>query len=492
VIIGASQNNLSAVFTRLNFLPRSRREKLNMDDLDASNVFINLHKLNSHLPAVFFCAEQTFSGYAIPHSRLGAPSKPVIRYGGDPQYRDKFSDDLFRMESDFYAGADMPPLLYQNQKAGFDAWRLRREQPADTDGSWLCDETLVELIRQRFCRNPAFPGKFGVSASSLAPYYQCSLKWLFERVLDLQNIEIDTSLMSGNIAGLVYHAALNLFLSALKDSGETLAMPVTSGAKKNIFRLPDTYRDLLVRCTDAVFDGFPRLPGGEKNVMSALTARLLRAEKNNFYRTLENFLAGFLSYFAGWRVTGSEAVYCSEMEFGFLNGTVDCILEDVRKDSETAGSALIVDFKLSRMPARADCTGEGINGLCNFQLPEYLALAEKNSGKPVQTALFFSIVDAKPQVLFGLIENIITGSRSPKKEEDRIMHTSDLFHTIIREFEEKAERFAREAGGGGFTVFPGKQAFEKCTQCAYLRICRTVYKIDRDKKITTWGNVDGN
>jgi hypothetical protein len=487
IVLGASQENLSAVFSRLEFLPRNKREKLRLIDEDASAAFINLHKFNSKRPAAFFCSEHTFSGYAIPHSRLGAESKPRQRYGGDPEYQKKFDKDLFSAESGFYVNGVFPSALHENQQAGFMEWFSRRKHQAVPAGKWIADESLVELIHRRFRSNPAFPGKVSVSASSLAPYFRCSLQWLFERVLSPENVHVEAGLMAKNITGQIYHAALNLFFTELRNGGAALSAPLYDN-QQGTPELPGTYRDLLARGVNAVFAGFPCLPPDDKPVMSALTARLLLAEQSHFYSRLEKCAAAFLSYFAGYRVIGSETAYRLERDNHFLNGTVDCMLEDAREDSENKGAALIVDFKLRHIPNRADCAGEGESGLADFQLPMYLSLAEKNENRPVHAALFFSIVDAAPDVLFGMIRNVKTNAPVPKKEADRIMRDDGRFRRIMGDFDQKTAQFAEEIGSGEFTVFTPE--FKKCGACVYHRICRTTYKIGREYQLTAWGNDD--
>jgi hypothetical protein len=497
IVIGASQSGLSAIFSRLNFLPRHKREKIGLADEDASAVFINLHKANSFKRAAFFCAEHSFSGFAIPHSRLKKFPKPRLRYGEEPEHSEKFYGDLFRRESDFYRELNLisgtePPnqkelpdangalFLHDTQAEGFEAWASRRKQLLSSGGVWAADESLLALIRRRFCGD-SFSGKYSVSASSLEPYYQCSLKWLFERALSIENVQIEADLMAENIAGLVYHAALNLFFAELK--GQALAPP---DYRDDTPLFPALYRDVLDRSVNTVFDSFPCLPPGNKPVMSALTARLLSAEKNVFYYRLEQCLAVFLSYFAHCLVSGSEAMYQSERDTYFFNGIVDCILEyppdwnpPGASLSESGGNAktIIVDFKSNTMPDLADCTGEGGRGLMNFQLPMYLCLAEEKEQKEIHTALFFSILKAEPRVLFGCIEDCKKGVRLPRKDKDLILRDSGRFNAIMDEFFEKARRFAREIESGQFSVF--ETDFEKCLECKHHRICRTVYRIDQ-------------
>jgi hypothetical protein len=223
--------------------------------------------------------------------------------------------------------------------------------------------------------------------------------------------------------------------------------------------------------------------------MSALTARLLGAEKDVFYFRLEQCLAVFLSYFARCLVSGSETMYQSERDTYFLNGIVDCILEypsdwnppGVSSSESTGGNTsnkgIIVDFKSNTMPKPADCAGEAERGLLNFQLPMYLKLIEEKEQKEIHTALFFSIHKAQPQVLFGCIEDCKKDVRLPRRDQDLILRDSDRFNIIMDDFSEKARRFAREIENGRFSVF--ETDFEKCLECKHHRICRTVYRIDQ-------------
>ena len=489
IILGASQDNLQAVFSPLAFLSRSRRMKLGINDNDASLAFIKLHRYNSRLPAAFFCSEQTFTGYAIPHSALNASLKPMQRFGETLEHKEKFAEDLYLEESRFYtslyshrprggrAELEVPcaTFIHANQEQGFKAWKCRRKNPSvgdsTFDNDYPFDHPLSALIRKQFCKD----GKpLSVSPSSLGPYFQCPLKWVFARLLQLENLEIETGLMADNITGLVYHAVLNLFLDELIKTGEAMGLPINLGtAKKPQAELPKVYRRLLSEKIEMVFDCFPRLPGSGKTEMSMLTARLLRAEKKLFYIRLEKFLAEFLSFFAGYRVVASEPHYFLEKDTYCLNGKIDSILEDLRDDSPLKGSLAIVDFKVTKILKLSDCFTE--EGLSDFQIPAYLRLAEATLEKEVHTTLFFSIRDVKAQVWFGAIQNVLSGGNIPKKAEDCVTRTGDVFTNIMSEFDDKTRRFAKEVSCGDFPFSPPYS--EQCQGCKYDKVCRILYKI---------------
>jgi len=473
IILGANQSSLSAVFSPLAFLPKSKREKLGITDNDASLTFIKLHRFNSRLPAAFFCSEQTFSGYTIPHSALNAPAKPRQRYSDDPQFSNQFAADLYREESNYYASLHspareqtetaVPSELHQAQKQGFEKWRTRRQYADDRNNALPPDHPLLCAIRDRFCYNEEYKDKFSVSSSSLEPYFQCPLIWIFSRVLHLENVEAETGLMAYNISGDIYHAVLNLFLSELKQTGETIAAPIISGDdKKPAPELPEYYSKLLAEKVETVFESFPRLPSGEYQVMSMLTARLLRAQKPLFLSRLENFLAEFIYCFAGFKVIATEETYSLPKDNYFLNGRIDCVLEDIRGDSPQKDSLVIVDFKTKYKIEE---------GLAHFQLPLYLRLAETKYKKNVDTALFFSITDSKPLVLFGVTRGM--------EEDDCVMRGSERYNEIMNEFDQNAARFAREISGGAFSFSPSRP--EQCENCEHNKVCRALYRVYQGK-----------
>jgi hypothetical protein len=477
IVLGATQNGLSTVFSRLGFLSRAKREALGLRDEDASETFINLHRFNSRLPAVFFCARDAFSGYARPPSLLGTGAEPRMRYAAeDPA---SFAEDLFAAEQKFFhatqnaAAADFPVRLHQGQLQGFAAWASRGAPlPDGKGGVWEAKDALLNLIRKRYAGGAEFPGKHSVSASSLGPYYHCALQWLFQRLLNLENLRVETDMMATNVSGSLCHGILNWFFSSLKKDSPILS-PLRNGT------LPREYGALLAASVDGVLQGLPAIFPGKTPELSALTARLIRAERKSIRENMETFLAAFLRYFAGYRVVESEASWKLEKDSYYLNGTVDCVLEDRRENSRTPGALTIVDFKLYALPDQKECAAEDGGGLLNFQLPLYRVLAEERHKSPIETALFFSIIQAKPQVLFGVIDNQETGKSEPK-EQDRILRTEDSenggrFQRIMREFWEKTERYAAEIGGGNFSTI--SDSVKKCVSCGYNTVCRTSYRV---------------
>ncbi|MCL2759911.1 MAG: PD-(D/E)XK nuclease family protein, partial [Treponema sp.] len=215
IVLGAGHENISVIFSRLNFLPGKKRDELGIYDEDASAAFINMHVFNSVKKSAFFCSEHTFSDYAIPHPKTNSPGEPVQRYADNHEFKDTFSADYYNTESSFSFSESIS--LHENQKKGFTEWKNRRGQTAALDNSentssFTAGDKINDIIKTRYTEKK----KPRISASSLQTYFQCSLKWLFQRVFSLENLQIETSLMAENISGTVYHAVLNEFFDKLK------------------------------------------------------------------------------------------------------------------------------------------------------------------------------------------------------------------------------------------------------------------------------------
>ncbi|MDR2746805.1 MAG: PD-(D/E)XK nuclease family protein, partial [Treponema sp.] len=211
IVLGSSQDNLSTVFSRLNFLSRIKKERLALEDIDASDAFIRLHRLNSMGPAAFFCSAQSFNGFSVPHKGLEIDGEPELRWAGEGA--PFFSPDLFELEErvleERVPGEGGIPLeLYQVQAQGFRAWMERRALPAAAlpvvalpaaaalpataalpaaalpaaalpvtaapPAAALRTEAPAELSGPRIAELLKKRGEVSVSASALEPYYYCS------------------------------------------------------------------------------------------------------------------------------------------------------------------------------------------------------------------------------------------------------------------------------------------------------------------------------
>ncbi|MDR1024396.1 MAG: PD-(D/E)XK nuclease family protein, partial [Treponema sp.] len=474
IVLGASQDNLSLVFSRLGFLTRIKKERLGLGDIDASEAFIAFHRLNSSLSAAFFCSRQSFDGFKIPHSSLGAAEEPLIRYAGAGTGEEGrsgeegrlFAPDLFAAEESALEdpGGSVISELHEVQAGGFRAWMERRSglKPGTEEAAEPRGRTLGGLIKKTYGET-----KPRISASALEPYFHCSVEWLYRRILKLESRRMETTLMAENVTGSLYHAVLDRFFKALAQRGGLLALPLAGDGG-----LPGDYPALLDASIREILQALPLLPG-ETTALSSLTSRFLRAQAGAIRHQTEHLLKGLLAFFGGFRVAGSELSYQMEEQDYCLVGKVDLLLtETPAEDAEDRG--VIVDFKLNYLPKRRSCTGQGERGLENFQLPMYITLAEASGAAPVRTALFFNILKAETLVIFGCIRDQLSGKEKSGAGED-------LFGAVMADFAAKTERYAQDMRGGNLSVFSAGEA--QCGACMYHRVCRTLYTVKGERNL---------
>jgi len=483
IILGAGQDNLSVVFTRLSFLSRKKREGLGITDEDASLSYINLHKYNSHFCSAFFCSAKTFAGFAIPHSKIDAPLEPKDHYSTKPEFKESFSINYYKEESVFcnsifsktkfddkiltyYSYA----RLHENQIAGYREWKKRKQTaPSKRSANYSIVKEYIDSIFLKQGANEVC--KPGVSSSSLQEYFSCSYYWLFSRVFGLQNLQIEANIMD-DIAGSVYHAVFNNFFSEIKKKDDPLLPLIADKNNPQGFSLPDFYKELLNKSIENIFNNFPFLLPKKEPQMSSLTMRLIQAQRSEYQFYLEIFIINFLKYFAGCHVVECERYYQFEEKSYILRGYIDFILKD------SSNQYIIVDFKLKNIPERGACTGEDEKGLTNFQLPSYIKLVEENTKYKVYTALFYGILNANPGVLIGTLCNTETKKIIPAKEDEQILRDSDKYKSLFDQFNKKTNQFAQDISNGELKIIPEND--NDCYDCAYNRICRTLYVINRE------------
>jgi hypothetical protein len=107
----------------------------------------------------------------------------------------------------------------------------------------------------------------------------------------------------------------------------------------------------------------------------------------------------------------------------------------------------------------------------------YITLTEENENIIIDTALFYSIIDLKGEVIIGTIQDAVTKKVIPKKEDERIIRGNEWYNKIFNEFNEKVLQFSKEISTGEFSVFEANH--NNCYSCNYNRICRTTYIINR-------------
>jgi hypothetical protein len=268
-----------------------------------------------------------------------------------------------------------------------------------------------------------------ISPTALKRYKECPRKWYHTYVLHLTDWEGEEDVVSALTIGNTYHAILARYFTRTPRLGNEFDV------------------NLLQQCIAENFAAPASL--------APLGDRLLRSQSAALEMRLGNFLRAFTTRFANHRVVATEKKY-SEVQAAYtLEGKIDLLLAD------DEGNRTIVDFKTGAPPKRGDCDGTGPRGLADFQLPLYTLLA---GDPPVETALFFSINHAAPQVLFG--------DKGTKVPREQIME--ETLHWV----EKCADAIRRGSVAAEAADLPGRPErpdWATCAACGFRYACRTTY-----------------
>jgi hypothetical protein len=458
IVIGATQKRVLVTYAELGFLRQDKRLALGLADTDASASFIRHYALASlKAPAAFFCAEETFEGYAIPHSALETGSSENSEKSVENRERDPFVREAAVF---LRPDAEAPEALFSAQAAGFDAWRGAHAAKAPTLSAPIPAVGRAELkrrIHDRFAGRGENSGRLRVSASALKDYFACPLRWLDTQVFGVHTKSRDAPLTEPTVYGQLCHGALNLFFAGVKAG---LAFPGNRGilqALGDSQALSPEYAELLESSLDQTLGALPVLPGGRPdNRVSLVASRLFRAQRSALRSRLTACLTGFLREAAGFRVMETEQWFEAAPEGAdyYLGGKIDLTLN---KTPEGDFQPVIIDFKTGAPPGKKECVKTGEGDVTDFQLALYSMLYEANTGVPVREARFFSISGAKASFIFG------------PEEGPEYAATMDEVKAKIAQY----AAALREADCAAFA----KPDWETCAACAHRFSCRTTYTV---------------
>lgn len=451
ILLNASQESLTVLFKQLSFLREDKRRTLELEDDNSSLAFIRLYANQSNIETRFSCASKTFTGYAIPHNFFA-----VQQIAPDNSQN---PEDLLRYEKQWFESQQKipaPQTITSMQKKGFDTWVTRNRNEEKNSISKIISSEIRNIIDEKFRTKEK---KLSISQSTLKKYFTCPYMWLYERILKMEEITLDASLMEDRWLGTIYHQILSLFFQPLSNKKEKL-LPLNTNKT-----LPEEYEKALKVATREVIAQYQA---------SLITKQLLETQENSIYSTLESCVSHFLEIFHGHIILGTEKELSVEKPNYVLRGTIDLIL--VTGDEES--NIVLVDFKTGTSPSLKDsiasCDDE--QSLADFQFATYVTLFENNNenfcpGMEVSKAAFFSIQKREIKPIIGKIKE--------KQRKIIFRHGDDLgnsFDPTIQQLEKYILQFVKDIDTRQLTSME-QVSYSTCRGCNYRTICRTTYKV---------------
>ena len=473
IVINCTQDALTVVRKPLGFLTTQKRRALGIRDSDAaSSAFIRLYgKFNNAGGArsVFSCSEQTFSGFAIPHTYFNIA--PVEK--NHTPFDELDADDFILNERKwFLSESDAPRALSDLQKAQYENWKASSDFSQNTPCAQSVDTGVKKIIDYVLKERRTLNGSSSedasvvkITQSDMRDFFPCPRKWLFKSVVKLREDSLDASLFEKYDQGNINHKILEL----LFKSFDTL--PVTSedgtfGERENAIRKLIKEKTGEAIC-DKSFDFY----------QSPIALRVLEAQSGKFEKIIIDFLHEFCKQgkgFGGCRVVSTEAS-CEAWESGKRYkyfGKIDCVLSD------DAGRIIIVDYKNTVPPSIASCRAdETTSTLKNFQCAMYVTLWNLVDPVKVDKMVFCSIKNAGDNT-------VVIDYGDDKKLPESYAPTLSVFDRYASLFYETVENGNPEPLRGvrhGDDALIVPDVYSDCMACDFKTICRTAYTVASHK-----------
>ena len=473
IVINCTQDALTVVRKPLGFLTTQKRRALGIRDSDAaSSAFIRLYgKFNNAGGArsIFSCSEQTFSGFAIPHTYFNIA--PVEK--NHTPFDELDADDFILNERKwFLSESDAPRALSDLQKAQYENWKASSDFSLNTPCAQSVDTGVKKIIDYVLKERRTLNGSSSedasvvkITQSDMRDFFPCPRKWLFKSVVKLREDSLDASLFEKYDQGNINHKILEL----LFKSFDTL--PVTSedgtfGERENAIRKLIKEKTYDAIC-DKSFDFY----------QSPIALRVLEAQSGKFEKIIIDFLHEFCKPgkgFGGCRAVSTEAsreAWESGKRYKYF-GKIDCVLSD------DAGRIIIVDYKNTVPPSIASCRADETTGtLKNFQCAMYVTLWNLADPVKVDKMVFCSIKNAGDNT-------VVIDYGDDKKLPESYAPTLSVFDRYASLFYETVENGNPEPLRGvrhGDDALIVPDVYSDCMACDFKTICRTAYTVASHK-----------
>jgi RecB family exonuclease len=286
-----------------------------------------------------------------------------------------------------------------------------------------------------------------ISATDLNTFFYCPILWYYRKVFGLTPYSLEAQLLDDKSLGNLYHEILKNLFGRIKDRDEDFK-------PENL----DEYKGWALECTLDAARNYPAFEG-------PLASPLISAQAKAISKKLSRLLEMEKKYFPNYRVGELEGGFVFPMEINsiqpvsvLLNGKID------RVSISPEGEPVIIDYKTSVTPTKAQSTKSADKELEDFQIPFYVFLYEKTRKNiPVAGAFFVSINKNDLTAIIG---------RPGSKQG----HTREEFEETAASLEGYMEKFAASLMSPDFSRV--EKLFKKCSTCGCKKICRTTYSLN--------------
>ncbi len=457
-VINASQEKITVEKIPLSFVsPKERAFLADQGEADHSKAYIDSYAICSN--ADFSASQNALGGYAIVHSALLSNERPLEA--------DASLDaiDFIKREKEFFSkGKEAPKEFTAEQKNSFERFAKRngdeKAVPTEETKEYLFDAIERKTKKERGARDGT-EDKIHITASDLKEFFPCPRKWIFKRLLAVNEFSLDTDLFEVYDQGSVNHKILELYFKALKEKSEPI--PLTDKASGKILGqdgLDFEEKILLPQLEAFAAEAFKEAKAYKK---SGLVQEALKSQDKLFAKAAIKFLRDFCKQenFGGWTVQETEWGNGMDLDLPpILQGRMDLVLRSPQ------GQVAIIDYKNTKAPDGEKTLKRGGEELEDFQIAAYVSLWENKNPDQEDQAAKASFVTIKNFSETKVISPDADGRGNAVKRED--------FGAALASLKRRAALMAQCLESKTFSQ-EKVRARKDCNKCSYSAICRTTY-----------------
>jgi hypothetical protein len=183
--------------------------------------------------------------------------------------------------------------------------------------------------------------------------------------------------------------------------------------------------------------------------------------KTRIRSTLKDFLRNEKSLLDQALILSTELHLSLPDTFGdfslLLEGRADIALLD------SQDRIILIDYKTQRTPSAQELIPDEQGFLRNLQMAAYIKMIEAQTQKPVETAVFYSLENRKPQL-------VVSNKDKPKKNSKLPLRRAD-YQNAVDQVDRVVERIIDSLDRGEYPILPVQKRY-LCAQCTVTDVCR--------------------
>jgi hypothetical protein len=380
-VVNLSEGSATAAARPLSFMRADERDRAGASDRDISAGLVRLLAISGK--RVFMsCSADGPDGVRPPHPAV-EPLEPVR--AGLPYDRELWLPNR---------EADAPPIVFPIQAASAGAALATVFGPDCADWSTGIPESPVTMGKSAtaaLLASQSSGGRLRLSATAIEGYASCAFRRVYARQLKVEAVESGLSFIDNLLIGTIYHDAFSRLLEPLAKAG----IPVVSAADGNDGDGPaagETARPSGEEVRSAIAEAISAI-GRDRGPMAGVLVQTATPVLGKMFSAAA---ASLLS-----AIDGLVPVLVDEVELSAPLPTLDAELYGrpdlvcVRPGDSGRPRAVIVDYKKSKIPARAELAPDETGTISAIQIPAYTVLVAAAGYEP-EAAWYLSVEGSGP------------------------------------------------------------------------------------------------